>query len=122
MRVFPLSNWSEPDIWHYIRKENIPVVPLYFAAPRPVVRRGDSLIMVDDDRMLLNEGEQPDTRMVRFRSLGCYPLTGAIESNASTLEDIIAEILVTGVSERVGRAIDHDRPASMERKKQEGYF
>lgn len=116
MRVFPLSNWTELDIWQYIRKESIPVVPLYFAAPRPVVRRVDGLIMVDDDRMPLNEGEKPVTRMVRFRTLGCYPLTGATESNATTLEDIIAEVLVTTTSQRAGRMIDHDQTASMQMK------
>jgi len=122
MRVFPLSNWTELDVWQYIRKESIPVVPLYFAARRPVVRRGDDLIVVDDDRMPLDEGEKPASQMVRFRTLGCYPLTGAIESNASTLEEIIAETLVATSSERTGRVIDHDQSASMERKKQEGYF
>ncbi len=116
MRVFPLSNWTELDIWQYIRKESIPVVSLYFAAPRPVVRRVDGLIMVDDDRMPLNEGEKPVTRMVRFRTLGCYPLTGATESNATTLEDIIAEVLVTTTSQRAGRMIDHDQTASMQMK------
>jgi len=122
MRVFPLSNWTELDIWQYIRDENIAIVPLYFAAKRPVVRRGDDLIMVDDDRMPLNQGEKPQMQMVRFRTLGCYPLTGAAESNASTLEEIIAEMLVTTTSERAGRVIDHDQSASMEKKKQEGYF
>jgi len=122
MRVFPLSNWTELDIWQYIRAENIAIVPLYFAANRPVVRRGDDLIMVDDDRMPLNQGEKPERQMVRFRTLGCYPLTGATASSASTLEEIIAEMLVTTTSERAGRVIDHDQSASMEKKKQEGYF
>jgi len=122
MRVFPLSNWTELDIWQYIRDENIPIVPLYFAAERPVVRRGNDLIMVDDDRMPLQPGETPEMKMVRFRTLGCYPLTGATESAADTLEAIIAEMLVTTTSERAGRVIDHDQSASMEKKKQEGYF
>ncbi len=122
MRVFPLSNWTELDIWQYIRDENIPIVPLYFAARRPVVQRGDDLIMVDDDRMPLNDGERPEMQMVRFRTLGCYPLTGASVSSAATLEAIIAEMLVTTTSERAGRVIDHDQSASMEKKKQEGYF
>ena len=122
MRVFPLSNWTELDIWQYIRDENIPIVPLYFAAQRPVVKRGDDLIMVDDDRMPLNKGETPEMQMVRFRTLGCYPLTGATQSSAATLEEIIAEMLVTTTSERAGRVIDHDQSASMEKKKQEGYF
>ncbi len=122
MRVFPLSNWTELDIWQYIRAENIPIVPLYFAAPRPVVRRDNELIMVDDDRLLLHDGEQPATQMVRFRTLGCYPLTGATESSATTLEEIIAEMLVTTTSERAGRVIDHNQSSSMEKKKQEGYF
>ena len=122
MRVFPLSNWTELDIWQYIRDENIPIVPLYFAAERPVVRRGNDIIMVDDDRMPLQPGETPEMKMVRFRTLGCYPLTGATESSADTLEAIIAEMLVTTTSERAGRVIDHDQSASMEKKKQEGYF
>jgi sulfate adenylyltransferase subunit 2 len=122
MRVFPLSNWTELDIWQYIRDENIPIVPLYFAAQRPVVKRGDDLIMVDDERMPLNEGEKPELQMVRFRTLGCYPLTGATQSSAATLEEIIAEMLITTTSERAGRVIDHDQSASMEKKKQEGYF
>lgn len=122
MRVFPLSNWTELDVWQYIRDQDIPIVPLYFAAPRPVVKRGADLIVVDDGRMPLNDGEKPEQRMVRFRTLGCYPLTGAVESSAATLEEIIAEMLVTTTSERTGRVIDHDQSASMEKKKQEGYF
>ena len=122
MRVFPLSNWTELDIWQYIREENIPIVPLYLAAQRPVVKRGNDLIMVDDDRMPLNDGEKPEMQMVRFRTLGCYPLTGATRSSAATLEEIIAEMLITTTSERAGRVIDHDQSASMEKKKQEGYF
>ena len=121
IRVFPLSNWTELDIWQYIHLENIPIVPLYFAAPRPVVERDGTLIMVDDDRMPLN-GETPVEKMVRFRTLGCYPLTGAVESSAATLPDIIQEMLLTTQSERQGRMIDHDSTASMEKKKQEGYF
>jgi sulfate adenylyltransferase subunit 2 len=122
IRVFPLSNWTELDIWQYIRDENIPIVPLYLAAQRPVVKRGSDLIMVDDDRMPLNDGEKPEMQLVRFRTLGCYPLTGATESSAATLEEIIAEMLITTTSERAGRVIDHDQSASMEKKKQEGYF
>jgi sulfate adenylyltransferase subunit 2 len=122
MRVFPLSNWTELDVWNYIQAESIPVVPLYFAAERPVVRRGGALIMVDDERMPLDPGEQPEMRRVRFRTLGCYPLTGAIESLAATLDDIIAELESSSVSERQGRVIDQDAGASMERKKREGYF
>lgn len=122
IRVFPISNWTELDIWQYIYLENIPIVPLYFSAPRPVVNRGDTLIMVDDDRMPLSPGEVPMMKSVRFRTLGCYPLTGAVESTAATLEDIIQEMLMTNSSERQGRVIDHDAAASMERKKQEGYF
>jgi sulfate adenylyltransferase subunit 2 len=122
LRVFPLSNWTELDVWLYIRRERIPVVPLYFAAPRPVVEREGTLIMVDDDRMPLGAGETPRLRTVRFRTLGCYPLTGAIESKAATLTDIVEELLAARVSERHGRVIDHDTTASMERKKQEGYF
>ena len=121
-RVFPLSNWTEQDVWDYIAREGIEVVPLYFAAPRPVVAREGSLIMRDDDRMVLQPGEQIETRMVRFRTLGCYPLTGAIESNATTLDEIIAEMRSARVSERQGRLIDHDGSGSMEQKKQEGYF
>ena len=122
VRAFPLSNWTELDIWLYIYREKIPVVPLYFAKPRPVVERDGALIMVDDARMPLREGEVPRERMVRFRTLGCYPLTGAIESEAQTLEDIIAEMLVARTSERQGRVIDQDPSASMEKKKLEGYF
>jgi sulfate adenylyltransferase subunit 2 len=121
-RVFPLSNWTELDIWQYIHAERIPVVPLYFAAERPVVERSGSLIMVDDERLPLLPGEQPMMRRVRFRTLGCYPLTGAIESEAATVEDIILEMLSARTSERQGRLIDHDGAASMEQKKQEGYF
>lgn len=122
MRIFPLSNWTEYDVWDYIAAEKISVVPLYFAAPRPVVRRSGGWIMVDDDRLPLEEGEAPDTRMVRFRTLGCYPFSGAIESTATTLPDIIAEMRATRRSEREGRLIDNDAEASMERKKREGYF
>ena len=122
IRVFPLSNWTELDIWQYIHKEDIPIVPLYLAAERPVVERDGSLIMVDDDRMPLKDGEVPQMRSVRFRTLGCYPLTGAVESTATTLEEIIQEMLLTRTSERQGRMIDHDSAASMEKKKQEGYF
>lgn len=122
MRVFPLSNWTEFDVWDYIAAENIPVVDLYFAAPRPVVRREGSLIVVDDERMRLLPGETPEIRTVRFRTLGCYPLSGAIESQAADLEAIIAEMRASRTSERQGRLIDHDQAGSMERKKQEGYF
>jgi sulfate adenylyltransferase subunit 2 len=122
IRVFPLSNWTELDVWQYTRAEGIPVVPLYFAAPRPVVRRDGVLIMRDDDRLPLLSGEVEELRMVRFRSLGCYPLSAAIESSAATLDDIIAELLATRTSERSGRLIDSDQAASMERKKREGYF
>jgi sulfate adenylyltransferase subunit 2 len=122
IRVFPLSNWTELDIWQYIYLEKIPIVPLYFAKERPVVSRGDTLIMVDDDRMPLEPGETPAMKNVRFRTLGCYPLTGAIESTADTLPAIIQEMLLTKSSERQGRVIDHVSSASMERKKQEGYF
>ena len=121
-RVFPLSNWTEADVWSYIALENIPVVPLYFAKERPVVRRGGTLIMRDDDRLPLLPGEVPEMRKVRFRTLGCYPLTGAIESEADTLDGIIAEMNASRASERQGRLIDHDGAASMEAKKQEGYF
>lgn len=122
IRVFPLSNWTELDIWQYIYMENIPIVPLYLAQERPVVERDGMLIMVDDDRLPLKEGEAPIMKSVRFRTLGCYPLTGAVESTASTLPEIIQEMLLTTTSERQGRAIDHDQSASMEKKKQEGYF
>ncbi|MCY0963616.1 sulfate adenylyltransferase subunit CysD [Parathalassolituus penaei] len=122
IRVFPLSNWTELDIWQYIYLEGIPIVPLYFSAPRPVVDRDGMLIMVDDDRMPLKEGEVPEMKSVRFRTLGCYPLTGAVESEAATLPEIIQEMLLTTTSERQGRAIDHDSSGSMEKKKQEGYF
>ncbi|MBK1666060.1 sulfate adenylyltransferase small subunit [Rhodospirillum rubrum] len=122
VRVFPLSNWTELDIWLYILRESIPVVPLYLAKPRPVVERDGALIMVDDDRLPLEPGETPQTRWVRFRTLGCYPLTGAIESRAASLPEIIAEMLVARTSERQGRLIDQDQAASMEMKKQEGYF
>jgi sulfate adenylyltransferase subunit 2 len=122
IRVFPISNWTELDIWQYIYLENIPIVPLYLAAKRPVVRRDGVLVMVDDDRMPLERGEAPEEKMVRFRTLGCYPLTGAVESHATTLPQIIQEMLLTTTSERQGRMIDHDGAASMERKKQEGYF
>lgn len=122
VRVFPLSNWTEVDIWQYIRLEKIPIVPLYFAKKRPVVERDGSLIMVDDDRMRLNPGEKPVEKLVRFRTLGCYPLTGAIESSAETIEDIVAEMLQTRQSERSTRVIDHDGDSSMEQKKREGYF
>ena len=122
IRVFPLSNWTELDIWQYIYLENIPIVPLYYAAERPVVERDGTLIMVDDDRMPLLPGEQPELKMVRFRTLGCYPLTGAVESTAKTLPDIIQEMLLTTTSERQGRLIDHDQAGSMEKKKKEGYF
>jgi sulfate adenylyltransferase subunit 2 len=122
MRVFPLSNWTELDIWAYILKERIPIVPLYFAADRPIVMRGDQLIMVDDSRLPLMPGEVPAMRRVRFRTLGCYPLTGAIESSAASLEEIVAEMLAVRSSERGGRVIDREASASMERKKREGYF
>jgi sulfate adenylyltransferase subunit 2 len=122
IRVFPLSNWTELDIWHYIMLENIPVVPLYFAKPRPVVMRGGTWIMVDDDRLPLEPGEQPQMKLVRIRTLGCYPLTGAIESDADSLEDIVAEMRSARVSERQGRLIDSDEASSMEKKKREGYF
>jgi sulfate adenylyltransferase subunit 2 len=122
VRVFPLSNWTELDIWQYIYKENIPIVPLYLAKERPVVERDGVLIKVDDDRMPLEPGEEPMMKMVRFRTLGCYPLTGAVESTAASLPEIIQEMLLTTSSERQGRVIDHDAAASMEKKKQEGYF
>ncbi len=122
IRVFPLSNWTELDIWQYILAEKIDIVPLYFAAERPVVRRGDQWIMVDDERMRLEPGEVPEKRRVRFRTLGCYPLTAAIESDAETLPEIVAEMFVARTSERQGRLIDHDEAGSMELKKREGYF
>jgi len=122
IRVFPLSNWTELDIWQYIHLQNIALVPLYFAAPRPVVERDGALIMVDDDRMKMNPGETPQVKTVRFRTLGDYPLTGAVESEATTLPQIIQEMLLATTSERQGRVIDHDQAASMEKKKQEGYF
>jgi sulfate adenylyltransferase subunit 2 len=122
MRVFPLSNWTELDVWHYIHLESIPVVPLYFAQPRPVVERDGTLILVDDERLPLRPGEQAAVKSVRFRTLGCYPLTGAIESRAATLTAVIQEMLLARTSERQGRVIDHDATGSMEKKKQEGYF
>jgi len=122
IRAFPLSNWTELDIWQYIMAENIPIVPLYFAAKRPVVQRNGMLLMVDDARLPLQPGEVPEERTIRFRTLGCYPLTGAIESEAATLPDIVGEMLVASTSERQGRAIDHDEAGSMEKKKREGYF
>jgi len=122
IRVFPLSNWTELDIWQYIHLENIPIVPLYYAKERPVVERDGLLIMVDDERMELRPGERVEMKSVRFRTLGCYPLTGAVESTASTLPEIIREMLLTKTSERQGRLIDHDQAGSMEKKKQEGYF
>ncbi|MBO9622469.1 MAG: sulfate adenylyltransferase subunit CysD [Sphingomonas sp.] len=122
MRVFPISNWTELDIWQYILAEGIEIVPLYFAAPRPTVERDGLILMVDDERFRLRPGETPVERSIRFRTLGCYPLTGAVESEAGTLEAVIQEMLLTTTSERQGRAIDHDQAASMEKKKQEGYF
>ena len=122
IRAFPISNWTELDIWQYIQIENIEIVPLYFAAPRPTVARDGMLLMVDDDRFRLHPGEVPVERSVRFRTLGCYPLSGAVESEATTLNQVIQEMLLTTTSERQGRAIDHDQAASMEKKKQEGYF
>jgi len=122
IRVFPLSNWTELDIWQYIHLEAIPIVPLYYSAPRPVVWRDGTWIMVDDDRMPLEPGEEPQMKWVRFRTLGCYPLTGAVESEATTLPEIIQEMLLTTTSERQGRVIDHDQAGSMELKKREGYF
>ena len=122
IRVFPLSNWTELDIWQYILQEGIEIVPLYFAAPRPTVERDGMLLMVDDDRFRLRPGEVPVERSIRFRTLGCYPLTGAVESEAATLSEVIQEMLLTTTSERQGRAIDHDQAASMEKKKREGYF
>ena len=122
IRVFPISNWTELDIWQYIHLEGIEIVPLYFSAPRPTVKRDGLILMVDDERFPLKPGETPETRSVRFRTLGCYPLTGAVESTATTLPEVIQEMLMTTTSERQGRAIDHDQAASMEKKKQEGYF
>ncbi|MES2825525.1 MAG: sulfate adenylyltransferase subunit CysD [Pseudomonadota bacterium] len=122
IRVFPLSNWTELDIWQYIHLENIPIVPLYFAAKRPVVERDGTMIMVDDERMPIGPNDKVVEKMVRFRTLGCYPLTGAVESEATTLPEIIQEMLLTTTSERQGRVIDHDSSGSMEKKKQEGYF
>ena len=122
IRVFPISNWTELDIWQYIHLEGIEIVPLYFSEKRPVVERGGLLIMVDDERFPLREGEVPEMKSIRFRTLGCYPLTGAVESEAKTLPEVIQEMLLTTTSERQGRAIDHDQAASMEKKKQEGYF
>jgi sulfate adenylyltransferase subunit 2 len=122
IRVFPLSNWTELDIWQYILMEQIPIVPLYFAKQRPIVKRDGMLMMVDDDRMKLKAGEKVEQRLVRFRTLGCYPLTGAIESPAATLEDIVTEMFTATTSERQGRLIDHDEKSSMEKKKKEGYF
>lgn len=122
IRVFPLSNWTELDIWQYILAEGIPIVPLYFAARRPIIEQDGTLIMVDDERMRLAPGETPEDRLVRFRTLGCYPLTGAIESTATTLEEIVGEMLIARTSERSGRLIDSDESASMEKKKREGYF
>jgi sulfate adenylyltransferase subunit 2 len=122
IRAFPISNWTELDIWHYIHLQGIPIVPLYLAAPRPTVERDGLLLMVDDDRFPLRPGETPAVRSIRFRTLGCYPLTGAVESTAATLLEVIQETLLTATSERQGRAIDHDQAASMEKKKQDGYF
>ena len=122
MRVFPISNWTELDIWQYIHLEGIDIVPLYMAEPRPTVERDGMLLMVDDDRFPLKDGEEPVMRSIRFRTLGCYPLTGAVESTAKTLPEVIQETLLTTTSERQGRAIDHDQAASMEKKKQDGYF
>ncbi len=122
IRVFPLSNWTELDVWQYIHRENIPIVPLYFAAPRPTVERDGLILMVDDDRFRLRPGEEPAIRSIRFRTLGCYPLTGAVESSAVTLEAIVAEMIGARTSERGGRLIDREASASMERKKREGYF
>jgi sulfate adenylyltransferase subunit 2 len=122
MRVFPLSNWTELDVWEYVKYENLPVVPLYFAKERPVVERAGTLIMIDDDRFPLNPGEVPQMRKVRFRTLGCYPLSGAVESEAETLDEIIAEMKASTTSERQGRLIDTDEAGSMEKKKREGYF
>ena len=122
MRVFPLSNWTELDVWRYVQREQIPLVDLYYAKPRPVVIRDEMLIMVDDDRLPLRPGEKPEERVVRFRTLGCYPLSGAVESSASTLEEVIAELETSQASERQGRLIDKDQAGAMEKKKREGYF
>ncbi len=122
MRVFPMSNWTELDVWEYIMLEKIPVVPLYFAKPRPLVKRGGTLIMVDDDRLPLQPNEKPEVKTIHFRTLGCYPLPGAIESDATTIEEIVAEMQVAKISERQGQLIDTDEAASMEKKKREGYF
>jgi sulfate adenylyltransferase subunit 2 len=122
IRVFPLSNWTELDVWQYIHLEKIPIVPLYFAKERPIVYRDGMMIMLDDDRLPLREGEQPEMRKVRFRTLGCYPLSAAVDSEATTLPEIIQEMLLTTTSERQGRVIDHDQAGSMEKKKREGYF
>jgi sulfate adenylyltransferase subunit 2 len=122
VRVFPLSNWTELDVWQYIHLENVPIVPLYLAQPRPVVERNGMIVMVDDERMRLRPGEVPEERWIRFRTLGCYPLSGAVESRAATLVDVIREMLLARTSERQGRMVDHDQSASMERKKREGYF
>jgi sulfate adenylyltransferase subunit 2 len=122
MRVFPLSNWTELDVWRYTKQENIPVVPLYYAADRPVVERNGSLIMVDDDRFVFQPGEEVVTKMVRFRSLGCYPLSAAVESDVTNIDDLIHDLVTTRLSERAGRLIDGEKSASMEAKKVEGYF
>ena len=122
MRIFPLSNWTELDVWLYILQEQIPVVPLYFAQERPVVRRQGTWLMVDDERMPLEPGELPESRMIRFRTLGCYPLTGGIDSTAQSVEDLLEEMLQSRSSERQGRLIDQDQAGSMEKKKREGYF
>ena len=122
MRVFPISNWTENDIWQYLLQEKISIVPLYFAKERPVIYRNETLIMVDDERIPLETGEEPQLKSVRFRTLGCYPLTGAIESNASTLEEVVLETMMARTSEREGRLIDSDETGSMEKKKREGYF
>ena len=122
IRVFPLSNWTELDIWHYIYQQNIEIVPLYFAKKRPIVKRDDLLVVVDDDRFKFKKNEKSEMKSVRFRTLGCYPLTGAVESNASNLIDIIQEVLSSANSERQGRAIDKDQSSSMEQKKRQGYF
>jgi sulfate adenylyltransferase subunit 2 len=122
IRVFPISNWTEKDIWQYIKRENIPIVPLYFSKERPVVERDGNLIMVDDERMRLLPGEKPMMKKVRFRTLGCYPLTGAVESEAETLDEVIEETLASATSERTSRIIDHEETGSMERRKKEGYF